>query len=410
MLALSTNEVDLSLVSHLWVGVGALVFGYTLVGAVSFMHIEKGGENVKLKEVTKLRGVYSHKLYQVAEMCNIFEKRFGFNMTNKYLPTIIRLLKVHGFEDRYNDIVYCRPLKVTQQNHASMSVFFGGDVQDFTENMQSHRDNKNYLKWNLENTAILLRSHFPDSHIIVIKPSRMEFKTFSCYKNFVKCNSCGVPEHSENYNSLMHLQKLLDNICDQLKSMSDDDIEAAEELSRNALVDLEESSLYTTKENEVSLKDNKEVAGYERTTVNFENLDLRLIGFSKGCVVLNQFLHELNHYSVTMSALEKPDSMSRIKDMYWLDGGHNGGKNTWITAKALLATLAILKIRVHVHVSPYQIKDERRPWIGKEEKSFTETAKDVGVTILRTVHFEDLPPTLNVHFDILKVFANSCSS
>lgn len=34
--------------------------------------------------------------------------------------------------------------------------------------------------------------------------------------------------------------------------------------------------------------------------------------------------------------------VSRIKDMYWLDGGHGGGKNTWITSRCLLETLCRL--------------------------------------------------------------------
>jgi len=31
--------------------------------------------------------------------------------------------------------------------------------------------------------------------------------------------------------------------------------------------------------------------------------------------------------------------LSRISDMYWLDGGHGGQKNTWITSRSLLETL-----------------------------------------------------------------------
>lgn len=31
--------------------------------------------------------------------------------------------------------------------------------------------------------------------------------------------------------------------------------------------------------------------------------------------------------------------LTRIKDMYWLDGGHGGQKNTWITSRSLLETL-----------------------------------------------------------------------
>lgn len=49
-----------------------------------------------------------------------------------------------------------------------MRLFF----QDFTENMQSHRDNKNYLKWNLEDTARIIQAGFLDAHVVVVRPSR----------------------------------------------------------------------------------------------------------------------------------------------------------------------------------------------------------------------------------------------
>lgn len=42
--------------------------------------------------------------------------------------------------------------------------------------------------------------------------------------------------------------------------------------------------------------------------------------------------------------------VSSIEDMYWLDGGHNGGKNTWITSRSLIETLCRQNIRVHVSV------------------------------------------------------------
>jgi hypothetical protein len=80
-----------------------------------------------------------------------------------------------------------------------------------------------------------------------------------------------------------------------------------------------------------------------RTDLNLDKTNLILVGFSKGCVVLNQFIYEF-HYLKTLT----PDDstmmrlVTRIKDMYWLDGGHGGGKNTWITSRSLLETLCRL--------------------------------------------------------------------
>lgn len=83
--------------------------------------------------------------------------------------------------------------------------------------MESHRDNKNYTKWNLETTAEKLSTKFSKSHIVVVKPARMELKTFSCYDNFVPCSKCGAPNHvSYNY-ALLHLKNLLENVFNSLK-------------------------------------------------------------------------------------------------------------------------------------------------------------------------------------------------
>lgn len=57
---------------------------------------------------------------------------------------------------------------------------------------------------------------------------------------------------------------------------------------------------------------------------------LTLVGFSKGCVVLNQMVYEL------AGARADPDLSHFVKsvsDMFWLDGGHPGGSETWVTDK-----------------------------------------------------------------------------
>lgn len=98
--------------------------------------------------------------------------------------------------------------------------------------------------------------------------------------------------------------------------------------------------------------------------------------------------------------------VSRIKHMYWLDGGHGGGKNTWITARSLLETLCRLGICVHVHVTPYQVQDDHRPWLRKEEKQFTDLLKKLGcVGLSRTLHSGDSNMSnLFTHFEVLENF------
>lgn len=139
-------------------------------------------------------------------------------------------------------------------------------------------------------------------------------------------------------------------------------------------------------------------------------------------MVLNQFLYEFHYFKT----LTPEDSnllriISKIKEIYWLDGGHSGGKNTWITSRPLLETLTglgtaghvtevltsiviVVGVKIHVHVTPYQIEDERRPWIKKEEKTFHDILKRQGASIDRHVHFPNVVPNINIHFEVISLF------
>lgn len=245
--------------------------------------------------------------------------------------------------------------------------------------MKSHRDHGAYVDYNLEAIAEILAAKFPDSFICVIRPAKIELKTFSCFSNFVFCNHIGSPTHLPNNNALLHLSTLLQSIAER--------------------------------------------TGFSE--IGCES-PLVIIGFSKGCVVLNQFLHEFhyfNHFPIDnkshVSAL-----IGRIKKMIWLDGGHSGGKDTWVTSSQTLSSfkgmgkmeklsictsfqklrISFVDIMVDIHVTPYQINDDRRPWIGKEEKQFYLTLKKMGITLFRKVHFAEDPPSLQNHFLLLKLF------
>ena len=140
--------------------------------------------------------------------------------------------------------------------------------------------------------------------------------------------------------------------------------------------------------------------GEEDATFDFQVI---LVGFSKGCVVLNQIIYELS----TVSAGVDPhlnDFASRISAMYWLDGGHSGESNTWITDEKFLDHLAKHVPRIRVHVTPYQIKDATRPWIGKEQKKFVENLRSLGANVKVKVHFQDRDPSLAFHFKLLESF------
>lgn len=143
-----------------------------------------------------------------------------------------------------------------------------------------------------------------------------------------------------------------------------------------------------------------------RDKLSLDKNNLTLVGFSKGCVVLNQLIYEF-HYAKTLTPGDDHMMrfMERIVDMYWLDGGHAGGKNTWITSRSLLETLTRLNVNVYIHVSPYQVQDEGRPWIGREEKTFTRLLKKLGAKVNRYLHNDrGLSHSLLMHFEVLADF------
>uniref|UniRef100_A0A182KA62 Uncharacterized protein n=1 Tax=Anopheles christyi TaxID=43041 RepID=A0A182KA62_9DIPT len=339
--------------------------------------------------------------------------------SNKGTPC--RINNVKGYQNRTNSIIYCPPLLRgnSPKDKCSAIVYFGGDVQDIPEKMESNRDNKNYIKWNLENTALLLRESFPQSHIVVVRPMRMEYSTFSCFDNFVRGNNAGIPDHTPMHYSLQHLEELLINLTKKLtKPMLDQEflnklLSASSTKGYGSDVpckqnnaDILQSNIYDNDGQATAEPDDLSELLWWRENLNLDKASLKLIGFSKGCVVLNQFIYEFHYYkTLTPDDSTMMRLVSRISDMYWLDGGHGGGKNTWITSRSLLETLCRLCINVHVHVTPYQIQDDHRPWIRKEEKAFTDLLKRLGASFDRNLYPSEANSTnLYTHFDVLNRF------
>ncbi|KAG7211591.1 hypothetical protein KM043_010847 [Ampulex compressa] len=279
---------------------------------------------------------------------------------------VLTLMKILGVAGRYNDMLYKIPITTPTQN---VLIYFGGDVQDLRENMERHNDSKHYVEWSLENTADILSNHFPRNHVFVVRPSRMHVSkntVFSCFDNFVKGgDKYGIPTFCSTYNALKHLKELLRNSSEQLKNLNN----------------LE--------------------------SCDIDSVNLTLMGFSKGCVVLNQFLHEFHYYQENPDADTEVNSfMKQIKSIWWLDGGHAGVNNTWITDKNILQSFARLNINAYVHVTPYQVQDDRRPWIRCEQTAFHKILDSIGAPIKQTLHFGDKPRSLLLHFNILKAIGD----
>ena len=242
----------------------------------------------------------------------------------------------------------------------------------------AHRDNRRYAKWDVESTAALLLRRFPHSHVWIVKAARMELGTFSIYSNFVAWKSIadgpGGPSHHPGQRSWFHLQQLMENAVNQMNACSDD------------------STYFCLAANSAQTQDG----------VHCANLPIVLVGFSKGCVVLNQLAYDR---ASTMNESDDTRAKAFVKlatEAYWLDGGHAGGRETWVTDDNVHRSL--VGVSVHCHVTPYQVKDTSRPWIGKEQRRFVNGLTKYNVTFTNTVHFADEERSLENHFRILEVF------
>ena len=259
---------------------------------------------------------------------------------------ILRAAK--GYLERSNDLLFQKQRTLT--NNPRLLIFFGGDVQDWEEEMLKHKENHKYVKWSLEGTVRILSENWPESHIIVIRPSHLEHGTFSCFKNFVELtDSTGTPKFTRNYGGLYNLKLLINNLL---------------------------------KEENIA-----------------ETSSKTLVAFSKGTVVLNQLLWEMSDNDVASRNIE---FIKTIDSMWWLDGGHGGKKNTWITQANILESFSKRQIKAEVRVTPYQVFDNRRPWIGKEEGKFCQLLRQYDVAINRVLLYEDESASIEKHFEVIK--------
>lgn len=260
-------------------------------------------------------------------------------------------------------------------------------------------ESKQYSRWCLESTAQILGSKFPDAALWIMKPLRMFRNVFSVFEQFVPSSLTGVPDYIGSYGGVATLDALL----------------------TGALQGLEEK--------------HAGVLPAGKDSARLSSLPVVLIGFSKGCVVLNQFVYEVGylfggvdlkdhgdpdaaHHSAkprtsSSSQLHFSDAdkekqksfLRQVIDWYWLDAGHSGSCGAWVTNESLLRHFAgVGGAGVHVHVTPHQVRCLRRPWIGEEERLFVDRLRQLGCKVEEKLHFEHSEISFENHFRVLEMF------
>jgi len=95
---------------------------------------------------------------------------------------ITRLESLLGWNKLKNDVILFKNKSTSGQK---LAIYFGGDIQDYHEQMKSHEENKRYQEWNLEATGRLLTQKFTHHMVMIVKASRMANQCYACYDHFV---------------------------------------------------------------------------------------------------------------------------------------------------------------------------------------------------------------------------------
>jgi hypothetical protein len=126
----------------------------------------------------------------------------------------------------------------------------------------------------------------------------------------------------------------------------------------------------------------------------------------KGCIVLNQLMYELDSImSQSESAAEK-QTISRCRSVYWLDGGHNGTTETWLTNAKVVENMKKhlpSLCHIHINVTPYQMKNTIKK---RHEKAFEQNLIHNQLSYSRKLLFENDDHSIENHFRVIELFHN----
>jgi hypothetical protein len=105
-------------------------------------------------------------------------------------------------------------------------------------------------------------------------------------------------------------------------------------------------------------------------------LPIILVGFSKGCVVLNQLCNDLIDFNSNQIETTNISIFQKnLNHIFWLDAGHSSMSNVFITNEIIINKIKEFNIKCYIFVTPYQMNNGKQLTID-EYKQFTFLIKD----------------------------------
>ncbi|OQR88020.1 hypothetical protein ACHHYP_07720 [Achlya hypogyna] len=268
---------------------------------------------------------------------------------------LMRAVRVEGHGGRANQLL------VSMTPHATANVvYFPGDVQNFEHRMRKGRF-KAWTAYSYEATAAVLAAKYPTATIWIVQPHRIEANGVSSFDNFVPRRDPLDPmTYSPQGHAIEHLRLLMEHAC--------------------ACIDN---------------------AAYLRP-----DLQLHLLGFSRGVAVVNQMVTELalttqrpmdDHVPPTLLPFFK-----QVVSIHWIDGGNGSGAGAFPSHSLALSVLGDLpSLKLHLHWTPYQFASDLRPWIAHEGVAFCRNMEGRGLHPIVHQYFANTGGSLEDHFKVL---------
>jgi hypothetical protein len=137
------------------------------------------------------------------------------------------------------------------------------------------------------------------------------------------------------------------------------------------------------------------------------SLELIMCAFSKGCVCLNRLCAELAACNKADLSDSLRSFIEKLKHIIWLDSGHQGNVDVWLTEPSVIQSLLALKenqIYFYVYVTPYQISEEKYEKMSaiREFNKFLQILESSPKNFKYQCYFDRAD--LATHFSLLKVF------
>lgn len=278
------------------------------------------------------------------------------------------------------------------QRAARHVLFLPGDVQMRRAEMDADLRGGTFewSAYSLDDSLPALQAAFdPDSHVWCLRPARMVYQ-FACYQQFASVNLLGAAECARSRAPRARwvcLEPALTQAACPSRGAAarrrykPDDARAGAGLTAAFGAAAEQA----------------EAAGELRAGEGM-SLPLALVGFSKGAIVLNQLVAELGAREPAATAL-----CARVAELHFVDGGNGLERGAFPLELAGLDALAreSPRMRVCCHSTPYMLRSPKQPWIGAERAAFVQGLAERGVAAQVRCYFENEPPSLQRHFELL---------